>query len=304
MKNATLDSLDDVVCASASTLAAAVRDGDVSSVELVDACLRRIDAVNPRLNAVVQLASDSARAAARTADAARAGREPLGPLHGVPATIKDAFDVRGVVSTAGTAGRASHMPDADATAVARLRAAGAIVLGKTNLPELSLAFESNNDIYGRTANPYDQSRTCGGSSGGEAAIIAAGGSPLGLGTDAAGSIRVPAHFCGVAGLKPTRGRVPMTGAFPPPLGHTASLWHAGPLARRVEDLALALSIISGPDGRDPTCAPVPLRSSADLDLPRLRVAVHTHNGIAAPTPETVATRRERTSAGGRRTPGE
>src|SRR5207249_3699985 len=130
-----------------------------------------------------------------------------GPLHGVPVTIKDAFETAGVISAGGTKGRAAFVPERDATAVARLRGAGAIMLGKTNVPDLSLAFETDNLVYGRTSNPYDRSRTPGGSSGGEATLIASGGSPLGLGSDAAGSIRVPAHFCGIAGIKPNTGRV-------------------------------------------------------------------------------------------------
>src|SRR5206468_3773652 len=166
-----------------------------------------------------------------------------GPLHGVPITIKDTLETAGVICTGGTKGRANFVPKADATAVARLRAAGGIILGKTNVPELAGAAETDNLIYGRTNNPYDLARTPGGSTGGEAAIIAAGGSPLGLGTDAGGSIRWPAHCCGIAGLKPTRGRVPLTGTFPPAIGAIGPLWHAGPLARYVEDLALMLPII-------------------------------------------------------------
>jgi amidase len=150
-----------------------------------------------------------------------------------------------------------------------------------------LAYESDNLSYGRTNNPYDMARTPGGSSGGEAAIIAAGGSPLGLGTDAAGSLRVPSHFCGIATLKPTSGRVPLTGAFPPALGPTGCLWHAGPLARRVEDLILTLPLLSGPDWRDPLALPMPLGHPADVTLKKLRVAFYTGNGIITPTSETV-----------------
>ena len=274
--------------ASATELAHAIRAKQVSSREVVEACLQRIAAVNPALNAVVQVTADAACAQASDADAALARGETHGPLHGVPVTIKDAFDTAGIVSTGGTQGRAAFVPDRDATAVARLRAAGAIILGKTNLPELSLAFESDNLIYGRTNNPYDLSRTSGGSSGGEAAIIAAGGSPLGLGTDFGGSLRVPSHFCGIATIKPTHGRVPLTGAFPPAVGVTGRLYHAGPMARRVEDLALALPILAGPDGHDPLVAPVALGDPAAVEIGRLRVAFHTDNGIATPTAETAA----------------
>lgn len=278
--------MDEILFAPATTLASAIRDRRVSSVEVVEAHLRRIEAVNPKLNAVVQLAAERARAEARAADAAFTRGEATGPLHGVPATVKDQFDTAGVISTSGSRGRAGFVPAEDATAVARLRRAGAIVLGKTNVPEFCVAFETDNLVYGRTDNPYDLTRTPGGSSGGEAAIIAAGGSPLGIGTDAAGSIRWPAHCCGIAGLKPTAGRVPRTGIFPPAMGHLGPLWHVGALARSVDDLALALSVLAGPDGHDPSIAPAPLGDPAAVELASLRVAVHTDNGVIAPTAET------------------
>ncbi|MBI1877201.1 MAG: amidase [Chloroflexi bacterium] len=285
---ATLHSETEVLTdLSASALAAKIACGDVSATEVVEAHIARIEQVNPTLNAVVSKRYDAARAEAQEADRRQAKGEPLGPLHGVPITIKDAFDTAGVISTGGTKGRAMYVPEQDATAVARLRAAGAIILGKTNLPELSLAFESDNLIYGRTNNPYDLARTPGGSSGGEAAIIAAGGSPLGLGTDAAGSLRVPSHFCGIATIKPTSGRVPLTGALPPAMGSTGCLWHAGPLARRVEDLILTLPLLSGPDWRDPLALPMPLDHPADVTLKKLRIAFYTDNGIVTPTAETV-----------------
>jgi amidase len=271
-----------------SALVEAIRSKQRSSEDITRAYLERIEAVNPKLNAVVHVAADSALRRARQADAALARGERWGVLHGVPVTIKDSFDVAGMPATAGTQGRAAHVPPGDATAVARLRAAGAVVLGKTNLPELSLAFETDNLVFGRTSNPYDPARTAGGSSGGEAAIVAAGGSPLGLGTDAAGSLRVPAHWCGVATIKPTHGRVPTTGIFPPALGPTAALWHVGPIARTVPDLALALAVLSGPDWRDPAAVDVPLGDPAGVAIGGLRVAVHADNGIMRPTPETVA----------------
>jgi amidase len=178
------------------------------------------------------------------------------------------------------------VPGQDATVVARLRSAGAIVLGKTNLPELALAFVTDNLVHGRTNNPYDPARTPGGSSGGEAAIVAAGASPLGVGNDLAGSIRLPSHFCGIAGLKPTTGRVSLTGYFAPIAGLLKPLWQNGPMARRVEDLALGLAVMAGPDGHDPDVAPMPLGEPPAVDLRLLRVAVHADNGVAPPTPET------------------
>jgi amidase len=273
---------------SATALARAIRAKDVSSLEVVEAYLRRIERVNPALNAVVQLTADDARRQARAADAALARGDVAGPLHGVPFTAKDALETAGTISTGGTAGRAAAVPERDATAVARLRAAGAILLGKTNVPEFSLAFETDNLIYGATNNPYDLGRTPGGSSGGEAAIIAAGGSPFGVGSDAAGSIRWPAHCCGIAGLKPTTARVPMTGHFPPTVGLGADLWALGPLARHVEDLALVLPIIAGPDGHDPRTVPASLRDPQEVDLSALRVAVSTRIGAVAAEPEVAA----------------
>jgi amidase len=272
----------DVSAASATTLAHAIAAREVSSVEVVDACLRRIEAVNPSLNAVVQLRAEAARAEAAAADTSA----PRGPLHGVPVTIKDAFDVEGMISTCGTRGRAAFVPTADATVVARLRAAGAVVLGLTNTPELTLAYETDNLVYGRTNNPYDPTRTPGGSSGGEAALIAAGGSPLGVGTDVGGSLRVPAHYCGIASLKPTLGRVPTTGTFPPAFGAIGGLCHVGPMARSVEDLYLALRVLSGPDGRDPRSVPAPLDDPATVAPRGLRIAFFTDNGLAPVTPET------------------
>ena len=281
---------NELIFASARALAQAIRAKQVSSSEVVGACLERMATVNPRLNAVVQVTAETARARARAADAALARGEVWGPLHGVPMTIKDSLDTAGVISTGGTHGRRATIPSEDATAVARLRAAGAILLGKTNTPELTLSIETDNLIYGRTNNPYDPALTPGGSSGGEAAIIAAGGSPLGLGSDSGGSIRQPAHFCGIAGLKPTSGRVPRTGhilSFD--VGAMESVTQIGPLARRVEDLGLALSLIAGPDWRDPAIVPMPLGDPQAVALRDLRVAFSSDNGVVSPTPETVET---------------
>ena len=279
--------MDELIYSSAATLARSIRDKKVSALEVIEAHLRRIEEVNPRLNAVVQPAADRARAEARESDEALARGEVKGPLHGVPMTIKDSLDTVGIISTGGTQGRASYIPEADSTVVARLRSAGAILLGKTNTPELTLAGETNNLIYGQTNNPYDLSKTPGGSSGGAAAIIAAGGSPLDMGSDTGGSIRLPAHFCGIAGLKPNSGRVPRTGHIVPfGLGAIDSLTQNGPLARYVEDLKLTLPIIAGVDSWDPAIVPMPLGDPEAVDLKSLRVAVHTNNGIMKPTPET------------------
>ncbi len=271
----------------ATWLARAIAAGEVSSAEVVDACLARIEDVNPRLNAVVRLAP-RARELAHRADADLAHGTVMGPLHGVPFTIKDSLDTAGLVTSAGTVGWRDRVPERDATVVARLRAAGGILVGKTNTPEFTWANETDNDVYGRTSNPYDLARTPGGSSGGSASIVAAGGSPFDIGSDSGNSIRQPAHVCGVAGIKPTSGRVPRTGHSPGPGGLFESFTQLGPIARRVEDLELLLPIIAGPDGEDPHVVPVRLGEPSMVDVGGLAVAWFGDNGIRTPTPETLA----------------
>jgi amidase len=273
---------NELIYRSAAELARLVRGKKVSSEEIIKAHLDRIVAVNPRISAVVQLDSGGALKAARDADAALARGDRLGPLHGIPVTIKDSFDTAGMISTGGTTGRTHFVPDTDATVVKRLRAAGAIILGKTNTPELTLSYETDNLIYGRTSNPYDLGRTSGGSSGGAAAILAVGGSPIDVGSDTAGSIRVPAHFCGITGLKPTFGRVSRAGHILPPGGVVGRMTHAGPMARFVEDLALLLPILSGPDSLDPEVVPMGLEEPAGVNLKSLRIAFFTEHGKSAP----------------------
>ncbi len=250
--------------------------------------LERIAAVNPRLNAVVQLDVEAALAQAQAADAARARGERLGPLHGVPFTAKDVIETAGLIAAAGLPERAAYIPTADATVAARMRAAGAILLGKTNCPPGGGGGDTENPVYGRTNNPYNVTRTPGGSSGGEAAIIAAGGSPVGLGSDSGGSIRLPAHFCGVAGLKPTSGRAPNTGVFNHPGGLSDPRTQIGPLARSVADLALVFSLIAGPDGRDAGVIPMPIGDYRTVNVRGLRVACYMDDGASPPTAETGA----------------
>lgn len=275
--------MNDWIRASAAHTARAIQAGEVSSARVVSACLERIAAINPKLNAVVQTTGGAALQRAREADAALAGGMVWGPLHGVPMTIKDSFETAGVVTTAGTKGLESYIPEHDASVVARLRAAGAILLGKTNVPEITLRFATDNYVYGRTNNPYDPARIPAGSSGGAAAIVAACGSPFDIGSDTGGSIRLPAHFCGIAGLKPTAGRVPRTGHIPfLDFGVTEALTQVGPLGRRVEDLRLILPIIAGPDGRDPAVVPMPLRNPASVELKELRVAYYIDIGLTPP----------------------
>lgn len=263
-----------------------IREGALSSAELVEAHIERAGEVNPRLNAVVEMLADGARKAAREADKRRT---PLSPLDGVPFSIKDSIEVAGTSCSAGTLGLRNSPPSTcDATLVARLRAAGAIPLARTNLPDLLFAFESDNLIHGRTNNPYDGERSSGGSSGGEAALIAAGGSPFGLGSDAAGSVRLPAHFCGIAALKPTSGRLARTGHVPPAGGWIETLWQIGPMARRVADLCAMMPILTGPDGRDHTVVPMPLGDPRAINVAQLRIGWFGDNGIATPTDDTAA----------------
>ncbi len=256
----------------AHALAIRIRKRDMTCVEAVTDHLSRIDDVNGSLNAVVARNDDHSLAEARAADARLDAGESVGPLHGVPITIKDSIDTAHFVTTAGTEGFRNRVPGQDATVVARLRDAGAIVLGKTNTPELTIGVGTRNEIYGRTNHPHDLSRSPSGSSGGAAAIVASGGSVFDIGSDIGGSIREPAHLCGIAGLKPTHGRIPLTGHWPPfSYGALGNLMVVGPMARSVADLELVLEVIAGPDERDPNCPPVELRPSSSIDPAGLRV---------------------------------
>ena len=244
----------DLDFASALEVARAIRRGDVSSVELTTRILDRIARHNPRLNAIVTLASDAALARARAADEARARGDWWGPFHGVPCTVKDTFEVAGVRTTAGSPTLKDYIPTRDAVVAARLRRAGAVVLGKTNVPPWAADWQSYNEVFGASNNPWALARTPGGSTGGGAAALAAGLTYLEPGSDIGGSIRVPAHFCGVYGHKPTRGVVPMRGHIPPPPGTPPGppplLPVAGPLARSAADLRAALEVLGGPDEED------------------------------------------------------
>jgi aspartyl-tRNA(Asn)/glutamyl-tRNA(Gln) amidotransferase subunit A len=236
----------DIYFSDATRLAERIRNRKISSVEVVQVHLDRIQAVNPKINAIVTLA-DGALKAAEAADAAVKAGEELGALHGVPFTVKDSIDTAGVLTQRGSPIFKGRTPDADATSVARMKKAGGILLAKTNLPEFSYWIESDNLLSGRSNNPWDVTRTPGGSSGGESAAIAAGMSPIGLGTDLAISVRGPAAQTGIVSLKATHGRVPMTGIYP---RAPRRFWHVGPMARSIRDLALAFSQLSGPDGQD------------------------------------------------------
>ena len=279
--------MKDIIGAPAGWLARKIREKELSSVEVVRAHLEHIHTVNPRLNAVVFATGESAVKEARNADRRNSRRNPvLGPLHGVPFTAKDIFNTAGLPTTAGLRMLRTHVPDHDATVVARMRRAGAILIGKTNCPPAGAGEESWNSVHGGTRNPYDVNRTPGGSSSGEAAIIAAAGSPLGLGSDSGGSIRVPAHYCGIAALKPTAGLVPVTGAYGLPGGLTDTRSQVGPMARYVADLRIALKVLAGPDGVDSGVVPVRVWTAPPLQ--GLRVAWYADDGMSRPTPSIAA----------------
>jgi amidase len=265
----------DIVFASTGQIAAAIRAGHVSAMEVLEAHLAQIATHNPALNAIITMDAERAREQAREADEALARGDMWGPLHGVPFTLKDAHATAGMRTTTGFPPLADYVPQEDSTVTARLKAAGGILIGKTNVPVMLADYQSNNPIFGRTNNPWNSERTPGGSSGGAAAALAAGMTPFEIGTDLSASIRIPAHFCGVFGLKPTEQRVPLTGLIPglPGPRPIRIMSCIGPMARTVDDLALLYSIIAGPDGRDTEVAPVPVDDVPNLDLKHLRVAI-------------------------------
>src|SRR6266852_2272825 len=273
---------------SAVSMAEQIRRKRLSPVELVESHLTRIEELNPRLNAFVQVDAEAARRQARVAEEAAGNGEKLGPLHGVPLSIKSSVKVAGLNCESGTKLREGMVAAQDAPLVSRLRQAGAIILGVTNTPELLMAWETDNLLYGRTNNPWDLTRTPGGSSGGEAAAIAAGMSAGGVGSDGGGSIREPAHFSGICGLKPTPGRIPATGHFPASVGPFALLGVVGPLARNMDDLKILFEVMQGPDDGDPSAAPVPIRWLDKDDLRRVRIGYFEDDGRTPVTPETRA----------------
>jgi len=273
----------------ATEIAAAIRLRRFSASDVLDLYFERIKKHNPALNAICTLDETGARARAAEADAALGCGESWGPLHGVPMTIKDALETAGVRTTAGYPPLSGHVPTKDATAVARLKAAGAVLIGKTNVPPLSADGRADNPIFGRTNNPWNLERTPGGSTGGGAAAVAAGLSAFDVGSDLAASVRVPAHWCGLFGLKPTEGRVPNTGHIPEVPGTPHALRHMntlGPLARSVDDLAAILKVIAGPDDRDWETAPAPLDDVPPAALSSYRFRWTTRFGSEKPSRET------------------
>ncbi len=285
--------LPDLTFGSAGEAARAIRRREVSSLELTDFILERIEKYNPRINAIVAPLFEQAQKRAREADEALARGQTWGPLHGVPVTVKESYDVAGVPSTWGNSEYADNVPQVDATVVTRLRRAGAVLLGKTNVPFMLADWQAFNEVYGITRNPWDLERTPGGSTGGGAAALAAGLSYLSVGGDLGGSIRVPAHFCGVFGHKPSRNVVPGKG-HAPPLGKGSlssgalpvplpDLEVKGPLARTAADLKLALEILGGPEGEEATAYQWTLPSPRGVRLADYRIGYvldHPHAPVA------------------------
>jgi Asp-tRNA(Asn)/Glu-tRNA(Gln) amidotransferase A subunit family amidase len=260
-----------------------LRRGQISASELADEYIQQIERLNPQLHALVDFDAARVREQARALQDSTASR---GPLFGLPMTIKASIATAGYRCEVGSLLNRGHIPQENATVVDRLKRAGALILGTTNCPEFLMAYETDNRLYGRTANPWDLERTSGGSSGGESAAIAAGLSAAGLGSDSGGSVREPAHFTGICSLKPTPGRVPGRGHLPACDGPFATLGAIGPMARTVRDLTLLFITLSGQDALDPVSPPVPLRNESLEDLKRVPIALFEDDGIIPVTPET------------------
>jgi Asp-tRNA(Asn)/Glu-tRNA(Gln) amidotransferase A subunit family amidase len=265
-----------------------IRRKTFSPVEVVEAHLERVAEVQPKLNAFVHLDAEGALKQARAAEAAVMRAERVGPLHGVPVTIKSCMEVAGWPAAAGSLLRKDYVATTDAPLVARLRAAGAILLGNTNTPEYLMAYETGNSLSGKTSNPWSLERSAGGSSGGEASAIAAGCSAGGVGSDGGGSVRVPAHFCGICGLKPTPGRIPVTGHYPEGGGAFGWIGVVGPMARTVADVRALFEVMAGPDAGDSLSAPVPVRPVTEKEVRGLRVGILESEALGTVTSETAA----------------
>ncbi len=288
--------MPELTATSAIDLASMMREKKVSPVEVAQAYLHRIEEQNTRLNAFVHLEAERVLREARKAEAVIQRGESVGPLHGVPLSIKSSIDVAGYRCETGTKLRAGYIAARDAVLVDRLRGAGAIILGVTNAPEMLMAWETDNLLYGRTNNPWDLSRTAGGSSGGESAAIASGMSAGGVGSDGGGSIREPAHFCGICGLKPTPGRISTAGHFPASVGPFAQLGVVGPMARTVADLRLLFEVMAGYDDADAASAPVALRPPFARPAQEHSIGYFEDDGRTPVTPETRATVRSAAEA--------
>ena len=277
--------MKDVVLASATRQIELLRAGQISVAELAEAYIQQIERLNPQLNAFADFDAERVRVQARRLDAERGAH---GALHGLPVTIKSSIATAGYRCEIGSLLHKGETPGEDAVAVARLRAAGALILGTTNCPEFLMAYETANLLHGSTRNPWDRERTPGGSSGGESAAIASGMSAAGLGSDSGGSVRVPAHFTGICSLKPTPGRIPGRGHLPPCVGPFSTLGAIGPLARTMDDVALLFETLSGQDPLDPVSPPVTLKHPSAEELRAMAIGFFEDDGLVPVTPETRA----------------
>jgi len=268
------------------------RSRRLAPVELIETHLARIQKIQPLLNPFVHIDAESARARAREAESRFSRGESSRPLEGIPLTVKSCLDVAGWPCPAGSLTRKDYVPHTNAVLVSRLEDAGAILLGNTNTPEFLMAYETDNLLSGKTSNPWNPKYSAGGSSGGEAAAIASGCSVGGIGSDGGGSIRTPAHACGICGLKPTPGRIPSTGHFPPTEGSFPWIGVVGPMARTVADLQALFSIVAGPDPGDSLSAPIQNRAFAPSELRNIRIGILENPELGRPTPETLSTLRK------------
>ncbi len=275
-------------CGTLAEIVQEIRSKKISPVEIVELHLKRIEKLQSKLNAFVHLDAEGARRQARVAESLLTQGAQVGPLHGVPLTMKSCIDVSGWPCPAGSLLRKDYVAKQDAPLVSRLKAAGGILLGSTNTPEFLMAYETDNLLTGKTSNPWNLAHSSGGSSGGEAAAIAAGCSFGGVGSDGGGSIRVPAHFCGICGLKPTPGRVPATGHFPAGAGAFSWIGVVGPMARTMADVRSLFEVMAGPDAGDALSAPVPMRAYREGDLRGMRIGILGSDALGVATPETHA----------------
>jgi Asp-tRNA(Asn)/Glu-tRNA(Gln) amidotransferase A subunit family amidase len=278
--------MDSIYFANIAEVADQIRSKEISPREVIDAHLDRIEKLQPKLNTFVHVDAEGARRQAQAAETAILRGDAVGVLHGVPISIKSCMDVAGWPCLAGSRLRADYVASEDAVLVSRLRAAGAILIGNTNVSEFLMAYETDNALSGKTSNPWELSRSAGGSSGGEAAAIASGCSMGGVGSDGGGSVRVPAHFCGISGLKPTPGRIPSTGHYPRGAAAFAWLGVVGPMARTVADVRALFDVMKGPDADDALCSPIQVKSFNEDELRRIRVGILESKALGDVTRET------------------
>src|SRR6202790_2904347 len=279
--------MDSIYFADIADVALKIRTRQISSCEIVDAHLERIEKLQPKLNAFMHVDAEGARQQAQEAEAAILRGDEVGALHGIPISIKSCIDVAGGPCPAGSRLRPDYVACEDAVLVSRLKAAGAILVGNTNVPEFLMGYDTDNALSGKTSNPWELSRSAGGSSGGEAAAIASGCSMGGVGSDGGGSVRVPAHFCGISGLKPTPGRIPSTGHFPRGAGAFAWLGVVGPMGRTVADVRTLFDVMKGPDADDALSSPIQTKSFGERELAGMRVGILESDALGTVTRETV-----------------